>query len=321
MTQRFTPLSGKSLIVTGGTGFLGSAFVRYAIDAGADVQVVARSTADHWRLSAYRDRYRVLTTTIEGLAELSVDIAKDTILVHFAAAGVNQTDDDIVRMVDTNIVGTLSTLAFAKQNGARRFVLVGSSGEYGPGVHLSEDAALRPTAEYGATRASATMLARAYGKRRDIEVTVVRPFAVFGPFEAPYRLIPYAILSALRGVPIKISSGQQTRDYVYVDDVSAGIASACVIKEAGGEIFNLCTGIETSVRDAASLVAMLVDKRVEVDCGVIPQIPGEMWQTSGDPSRAHKVLGWSPRVELTTGLEETINWFRKTGLRLPIYTE
>jgi nucleoside-diphosphate-sugar epimerase len=314
-------LNGRNLIVTGGTGFLGSAFVRYALGEGANVQVVARSDSDHWRLQNFRDQYQILPTTIDGLANLCIDTAPETIMVHFAAAGVNQTDDDIERMVKTNVVGTLSALTFAERHGVTRFILAGTSGEYGPGVFLSEDAALRPTSEYGATRAGATMLARAFGARRSLDVTVVRPFAVFGPYEAPYRLIPYVILAALRGEPIQISSGQQTRDYVHVEDVSAGIARACVAERAGGEIINLCTGIETSVHDVAGMITTLVDKGVEIDAGAIPAIPGEMWKTSGDPSRAREILDWSPRFELNTVLLATIKWFRETGTKLPIYTE
>lgn len=319
MTPLFDGLSGQSLVVTGGTGFLGSAFVRHAVGAGARATVLSRASSDHWRLGEAKGRYLNVTTTLDKLAGSHLMLPSASVMVHFAAAGVNQSIDDVADAVATNVAGTASALMFARQHELRRFVLVGSSGEYGPGVSLVEDAALRPTSVYGATRASATLLARAFGTRHGLDVVVVRPFAVFGPYEAAYRLIPHTILSALRGQPIRISSGQQTRDYVHVDDISAGIARACVVEEAHGGTFNLCSGIETPVLEAARLVARLVGSDAQVEAGTVPAIPGEMWRTSGDPSRARGALGWSASTDLAAGLAQTIEWFRATGLSLPAY--
>ena len=321
MTTPLDAMGGSHLIVTGGTGFVGSAFVRHVIARGANVTLVCRASADHWRLAEVAGKYDRFTADLDALATLGVSLPANTVMVHCAAAGVNQSSDDLADMVATNVAGTANALAFAKRTGVSRFVLVGSSGEYGPGVGLLEDAPLRPTSEYGATRASATMIAQAFGARRGLDVVVVRPFAVFGQFEAAYRLIPHAILSALRGEPIRISSGHQTRDYVHVDNVSIGIARACVAPEARNGVFNLCTGIETTVLDAATIVANLVGSQGGVEAGAMPPIPGEMWRTSGDPAHARSVLGWEPALDFSAGLARTVEWFRQTGRSLPAYAQ
>lgn len=312
-------LTGASFVVTGGTGFLGSAFVRYAVRNGATVTIVARQAADHWRLQDVAGRYATVVSTLADLDRVALPGHTPATMVHFAAAGVSQTLNDVDQLVATNVAGTARALRFAVRTGVSRFVILGSSGEYGAGEGITEGAMLNPTSEYGATRAAATLLARAFGHRTGLAVAVVRPFAVYGPFEAPYRLIPYCILRGLRGKPLRISSGMQTRDYVHVDDVAEGIARVCTSDAAAHGIFNLCTGVQTSVRDAAELVSRLTGGRSRVESGARPPIPGEMWRTSGDATRAREMLGWVPRLDFEKGLTETIDWFRNGGAHLVPY--
>ena len=311
-------LAGAAIIVTGGTGFIGSAFVRHAVRAGAQVTVIARAAADHWRLAEVAGRYATLHASLAELEGIALPLGADA-FVHFAASGVNQSFDDVRELVRTNVEGTVQALEFALRGKVARFVQLGSSSEYGSGVRLQEDAALNPTSEYGATRAAATLVARAFGQRRELDVVVVRPFAVYGPFEAAYRLMPYCILQGLRGEPINISSGIQTRDYVHVDDVADGIARACWVPAARGSVFNLCSGVETSVLDAATLVSQLTGGAASVAAGAREAIAGEMWRTSGSPDRARAELGWMARHDFSGGIQSTIDWFRDIGRGLKSY--
>lgn len=320
MTNRDESLAGASILVTGGTGFVGSAFVRHAVTAGSRVTVVARPGADHWRLAPVTEQYVRWTGPLAQLAsDARLEEAAIRVVVHCAAAGVDQRFDDVAALVEANVVGTLHALEFAHRVAASRFVLIGTSGEYGPGERLDEDQPLRPTSEYGASRAAATMLARTFSDRRGLDVCVVRPFAVYGPYEAAYRLIPYCILGGLRGDSLEISSGVQTRDYVHVHDVAVGIGRACVANAARGGTFNLCTGIATAVRDAAVTVVALTGGRSLIEAGKRPTIPGEMWRTSGAPEHARNLLGWSAERSLASGLAETVAWFRQEGVNLPAY--
>ena len=316
MTTTSTGLSGHHVLVTGASGFLGSAFVRFAVRAGADVTALCRSSSSDWRLAEVAGQYRLLSAPLEAV---NLEPHPSTVMVHFAAAGVNQLSDDVADMVATNVVGTAHMLELARRHDVNRFVLVGTSAEYGSGVLLEETAPLRPTSEYGATRAAATLLAHAFGARRHLDVVVVRPFAVYGPYEAAYRLIPHAILNSLRAAPVRISSGRQTRDYVYVDDVCDGIARACMTEAARGGTFNLCTGVETSVLDIATRASELAGSLRPVEAGAVASVPGEMWRTTGNPALTHKVLNWRPTTDLGVGLAQTIEWFRSRGQHLPQY--
>ncbi|MES2125026.1 MAG: NAD(P)-dependent oxidoreductase [Gemmatimonadota bacterium] len=312
-------LPGTTILVTGGTGFVGSGFVRHAVEAGARVTVASRQGSDPWRLAGIAGRYVAWNGALASLRDERTGAGPVDVVVHFAASGVDQRFDDVRAMVDTNVVGTLEALEYASGCGARRFVMVGTSGEYGPGVGLEEHAPLRPTSEYGASRAAATLLARAFGERRGLDVVVVRPFAVFGPFEAAYRLVPYAILQGLAGKEIALSSGVQTRDYVHVDDVARGIAMACQASKVRGQVVNLCTGVETSVGDVATMLATLTGEQSTVAVGARPDMPGEMWRTTGSPALSLSLLGWTPRWQLAAGLADTVRWFQQTGVRLHQY--
>lgn len=313
-------LGGLRLLVTGGTGFLGSAFVRRAVGGNADVSVIAREASDHWRLTPVAGGYATITAPLTELDRLPADrVGRPDVMVHFAATGVDQSFDDVATLTATNVAGTVQALQLAQRLGVSRFVLVGTSGEYGPGARLGEDAPLRPTSEYGATRAAATLLAQAFGARRGLDVVVVRPFAVYGPYEAPYRLVPYCILRGLASKVMHISSGVQTRDYVHVDDVAEGIVRACKVASARGGIFNLCTGVETTVCDAAKLIAELTGGGSPIAAGSREAIAGEMWRTSGDPACAWSSLRWSPRWDLAAGFRHTVTWFREIGRMLPAY--
>jgi nucleoside-diphosphate-sugar epimerase len=310
-------LRGVRLLVTGATGFVGSAFARHAVEQGARVTIVTRAGSDAWRLAPVADRYDVVSANLPGLSDLA-DLPAFDVLVHAAAAGVNQRFDDVDELVSTNVGGTLAALKLAHTVRASRFVLLGSSGEYGPGVRLREDAPLRPSSEYGATRGAATLLARAFGARRHLDVVVVRPFAVFGPYEAAYRLVPYVVCRALSDRRIDISSGAQTRDYVFVDDVAEGIGRACVAPAAAGQVINLCSGRETAVRDLVASIVERTGTRSEVHAGARADIPGEMWRTTGDPEAAERLLDWRPSP-LEEALDRTIEWFRREATRLPEY--
>lgn len=211
-------------------------------------------------------------------------------------------------MIDSNVGGTLAALELAERLGVRRFVYVGSSGEYGPCTRAREDQVPAPNAEYGATKAAGWCLAHAFGRRTGLPVVSVRPFSVFGPFEAAYRLVPYCTLEALDNAPMKVTDGRQTRDFIFVDDVIDGIRVAAGSAQAVGGTFNLCTGISTSVREMVTTIRQVCGSAAEPSFGIAVAGATEMWTTSGDPTQAHRVLGWTAKHTMTEGLEKTRDW-------------
>lgn len=213
-------------------------------------------------------------------------------------------------MIQANVVGTYRALDIARRTGATRFVQMGTSGEYGPCQRADEEQLPRPTGNYGATKASATILARAFSQRYDLAVVILRPFAVYGPYESGYRLVPYSILRSLREAPVEISSGEQTRDYIHVHDVVQAAEAVAWHPRAPGQTFNLCWGAETAIKDIVTRIAALKGNSSPILFRTKPHIPGEMWKTSGNPRRASALLGWAPKTPLDDGLCAVIAWFK-----------
>jgi nucleoside-diphosphate-sugar epimerase len=290
----------ERVLVTGGAGFIGSHLVRRLLESGADVAATVRPGSDLWRLDGVLDWIEV-ASSIGPLPSADV-------VYHLAAAGVHP-DTDAATVVETNVLGTLRVIEHAQASGAGRFVYCGSCFEYGPGMGLSEDAPLRPVSEYGASKAAGSLLALAAGTAHSLPVTVVRPFTAYGPHEAAHRLVPSVIVDALDGGPIRVTSGGQSRDFVYVTDVVEGLVAA-TDPRAVGAVLNLCTGKATTVGDLASQVAALVGG-VEVLAGAVPDRAVEFPVLSGDPSRAADVLGWRAQTPLEDGLRRSIAWFEE----------
>ena len=302
-------ISGACALVTGASGFLGANLVRRLLDAGVQVVAVARPTTDCWRLREVEARIRLIRAELRDLPEAAGPTDVD-VVYHLASAGVDQRMHDVAKMVEANVSGTHAALISATRFGARRFVHAGSSGEYGPGRHLDEKSVLAPTSEYGATKAAATLLAHAYGSRTGLPVVTLRPFSVFGPWEAAYRLVPYCTLRALAREPLEMTAGLQTRDFVYVDDVMEAFVAAAEVEAAVGHAINLCTGRSTAVREVASRVVELCGAPASLMRPTRAIEATEMWTTSGSADRALSLLGWQARTPLDDGLRLTAEWFR-----------
>lgn len=307
-------LRGEPVLVTGGTGFLGARLVRHLVEAGARVSVVSRGPLTTGRLADLADRITVLRGDLRSLAaEPPPDWPVPRRVFHLGARGVDPAASDLDELIAVNVTATARLLEYATQWQVERFVQFGTCGEYGSCQHASEDAPLEPRSAYGATKAAATLLTQVAGRTRDLPVVVLRPFSVYGPGENPHRIVSATALRAMAGQAIPFTEGRQTRDFIYVDDVVAAALRAALIPVDRGTVFNLCTGIETSLRDLVQAVIREVGVPVEVHFGAVPPHPAELWHNCGNPARAHEGLRWAAQVPLGEGLHRTVAWLRHSA--------
>jgi nucleoside-diphosphate-sugar epimerase len=306
-------LQGKRVLVTGITGFIGSHLTERLVAEGAQVSAIGRRPVNElWKLHEARhevDYYQEQHWTRENLGRILRSI-RPAIIYHLAATGVIGSWLDAEEAVEFNVGATLALVQPLPEWEYERFVYLGTCYEYGhTPPPIREDAPLDPTSIYAASKAAAALFCQMYHRSFGWPVTIVRPFAIYGPRQNERALIPQVILHALRGQDFEMTPGEQGRDWVYVDDVVEGIIRASCENEAIGQTINLCTGEEHTVREVVGKVLDLMGNPVRAVVGARPYRPGEIWRLVGDNSRARKLLGWQPQVGLEEGLRKTIEWY------------
>ena len=309
MIQR--SLVGRTALVTGATGFIGSHVVRGLIAAGCRVSVLVRPESRLDRLHDVLDALEIVygdLASASSMAAIDASCAGD-LVVHLAAAGVGQQTVDERTLLDVNVGGTLHVLELARRGNATRLIHAGSCFEYGFGSRLREDAPLAPTAPYAISKAASWMLAHTYDQLSSVLAVTLRLFTPFGPFEDSRRLIAHTILCALQGRDVALTSGEQTRDFVFVGDVVEAFLCAAAAPRIEGETINVCTGRETRVIDLVRMTLHLMGDPVKPLPGAMPSRAHEAWRMSGDARKARELLGWEARTPLEEGLRQTIQWF------------
>lgn len=314
------------VLVTGGAGFIGSHTVDRLVDAGCQVVVLddfstgrlanlAPSTGDR-RIEIVKAS--VAEDLFEPLAVVTRHAGFDTI-VHLAAqTAVTRSIEDPLGDIRVNYAGTVRVLEYARRTKVKKVVFASSSAVYGNDVDLPvpEEAATRPRSPYGVNKLGSERFLDCYASIWGLRWTAFRFFNVYGPRQdpsSPYSgVISILAREALAGEPLTIDGdGEQTRDFVFVDDVARAVADASLKDLGDRTIVNLGTGTETSINDLARLLLQLSGAKSELRHGQ-PR-PGDIRRSVARIERARRVLGFEPTVSLRDGLQETLHWIRRSG--------
>ncbi|WP_406260664.1 dTDP-glucose 4,6-dehydratase [Streptomyces nigra] len=308
-----------NLLVTGAAGFIGSAYVRALLARrSADaphVTVLDKLTyagsrdnlpADHPRLTFVRGDIRDAALVDKLMAEAGQ-------VVHFAAEShVDRSITGAGDFVLTNVVGTQVLLDAALRHGVGPFVHISTDEVYGSLATGSarEDDPLRPSSPYSASKASADLLALSYHRTHGLDVRVTRCSNNYGPRQFPEKVIPRFVTRLLDGHPVPLyGDGRHVRDWLHVDDHCHGVE---LVRTRGrsGETYNIGGGTELSNKE---LTALLLDA-----CGAgwdrvehVEDRKGHDLRYSVDWTKARTELGYRPRRDFTTGLAETVAWYRE----------
>ena len=291
--------------VTGASGFIGRALVDRLRASGCSVLAVGRAGSalpdDVQQLRVDTFSPTALRTALRGR---SFDI-----LFHLAAYGVDPEDRDADTMQAVNVAATGALVEAAAACGARGVVYAGSCAEYAGGDEpIVENAPLTTTNIYGASKAAGGMWGAALAARAKLPFCWLRLFGVYGPGEAPYRLVPYVIARLGRSESVDLTPGAQLRDLMYIDDVVTGLMRAADMtqKSLPGP-FNLCTGTAVAIRDVALAVAAAVKQpQTLLAFGARPYRPDEAMSIVGAPERFRQASGFAPAVGLAEGIRRMV---------------
>jgi UDP-glucose 4-epimerase len=308
------------VVVTGGAGFLGSHVVRQLLDAGRRVVVLddfSNGKRMHLEGLESRGSLRVIAGDIVRIDDVRRAFAGCRTAIHLAVLDLRQSIRD-PRRVNTVIVdGTLNCLDVAREAGMDLFVNCSSSEAYGTAhrVPMDEDHPLNPETPYAAAKVAQDMYVGSYGRTYGLPWVTVRPFNMYGPNShwqgARGELIPKMIVRAMNGKPlILFGSGEQTRDFVYVEDAARAILAVAASDKGRGRCFNISTGVDTSVRRIAELICAGFGLDPAAAIQTQPGRPGDVMRHCGDGTRLRETFGFVPGTRIEEGLRRTAEWFR-----------
>ena len=301
-------------VLTGATGFVGSNLVRRLVRDGHDVHVLVRPQSSHWRLTGLEDRihwHTVDLTDADAMRAVLKAIAPRWVF-HLAVHGAYAWQVDMQAMVRTNILGTLTVAEASIAAGAEVIVNTGSSSEYGFKDHPpTESEAAMPNSAYAATKFAATLLLGELARRRDVPISTLRLYSVYGPFEEPARLIPTLLTCGIEGRLPELADPRIARDFVFVDDVmDAFVRVAESPPSSRDAIFNVGTGTQTTIGEIVSMARDMFEIAEQPLWGSFPNRDWDTHTWLSDSTQIRVQLSWSPRVGLWQGLHRFAAWLR-----------
>jgi UDP-glucose 4-epimerase len=306
------------VLVTGGAGFIGSNVVDRFVSLGHEVAVLDDlSSGFREFVNPHARFYQASVTDRAAVERCFTEFRPELVDHHAAQIDVRRSVSDPVLDATINILGGLELLLACTRHGVRKFVYASTGGAlYGEGRQLpaTEDHPVNPEAPYGASKHTLEHYLYLWKLLHGLEYTVLRYPNVYGPRQNPHgeagvnAIFIGLILQGRR--PKIFGTGEQVRDYLYVDDVVA--ANVIALERGDGEMVNLGTGVGTSVLD----IVRELNAILGTDLQPIHEAarPGEIQRIYLDASRARSVLGWTPRVSFREGLRRTVEWSRHNPL-------
>ncbi len=308
-------LKNKRVMVTGGGGFIPSHLVKRLLRSEAKVFVLTKynSIFDNIRLSNIWNDIEICEGDLRNTDSLKqIKEIKPEIIYHMAA--YNHVGDSFFHVSEAlNCNSNASANILECYKGYRKFIYMSTSEVYGfqKAVPFHESMVPFPTSPYAVGKYSGELYAKMMHHVYKLPVTVLRPFNTFGPYQSPKAVIGEIIIKCLKGENIVATEGKQTREFNYVENIIDGLIAAAESESSIGEVINISSGNEISIKNLILLVHKLSESTSELQIGALPYRPTEIWRMCGDNSKAKKLLQWYPKISFEEGLKTTIQWYRE----------
>lgn len=316
----------KQVLVTGAGGFIGSHLAERLAQAGAKTRCLVHYNA-LGRLGWLEDSpaqaaLEILPGDITDPDSARQAVRGIEVVFHLAALiAIPYSYHAPYSYVRTNVEGTLNLLQAARHQGLERFVHTSTSEVYGTAHYVPIDEAhpLQGQSPYSASKIGADKMVEAFGCSFSLPITIVRPFNTFGPRQSTRAIIPTIVTQCLRGNAIKLGNLHPTRDLNFVSNTVDAFLLAAASPQAVGRTVHFGSGREISIGDLAQTIARLMNQTIHLETENARLRPqnSEVERLLANNTLARDLLGWTPKVDLEAGLEQTIHWISHNLARYP----
>ncbi len=317
----------KTVLVTGGCGFIGSNYVKYLMKNHPDYRILVldsltyagsiENLPEEFRLDE-NDNYVFWYGDVRNAELVNTLVGESDAVVHFAAeTHVTRSIYDNKLFYETDVLGThtIANAVLKAGKNIQKFIHISTSEVYGTaiGPTMTEEHPLNPMSPYASAKCGADRLVYSYYQTYQIPAVIVRPFNNYGPFQHLEKVVPRFITSILLDEPLPVhGDGMSARDFIYVEDTCSAIDTILHSPDdkVVGEVFNVSSGEDRTILSIAKDLLKIFKGPDESSLDFIQERPGQVIRHTGDNSKIKKVLGWSPAYNWEQGLAETINWYK-----------
>ena len=313
-------MNQKNVLVTGGAGFIGSNLVKELLRTGNNVTVIDNFSSGYLCNLETHPSLKVIECDVREKEKVEEAMQGIEVVFHLAASVGNKRSIDFpVTDAEINVIGTIHVLEAARKLGVRKIVTSSSAGIFGElkTLPIKEDHAIEPDTPYGCTKLCEEKLCLSYSRLYDIEAVCLRYFNVYGSnqrFDAYGNVIPIFVFRMLRNEPLTIyGDGEQTRDFVHVNDVvQANIKAAEATGVSGA--FNIASGKNITINTLVEMITHGIDAAKIVH---VAERPGDVRHSLADISLANEKFNYVPSVDLRNGIKEYIDWAKSSLVEKP----
>ncbi|HEX8949592.1 MAG TPA: GDP-mannose 4,6-dehydratase [Dissulfurispiraceae bacterium] len=317
----------KTILVTGGAGFIGSNFVRHiygkypgyriivldALTYAGNVENLPVNINEH-----NGDRCVFWYGNVRNAELVDTLMSQSDIVVHFAAeTHVTRSIYDNFLFFETDVLGTqtIANSVLKYRDRIERFIHISTSEVYGTAgkALMDEDHPLMPMSPYASAKAGADRLVYSYWATYEIPAVIIRPFNNYGPYQHLEKAVPRFITSCILDEPIRVhGDGSAARDYVFVEDVCRAVDMImhADTRKVNGEVFNVASAVHRPILSIARDVVRMMGKDESI-ITFVGDRPGQVFRHTGDIGKIKDAFGWQPEVAWEQGLERTMKWYRE----------
>tara|TARA_B100001059_G_scaffold235429_1_gene281016 strand:- start:4035 stop:5033 length:999 start_codon:yes stop_codon:yes gene_type:complete len=317
----------KKILITGGTGFIGSHLAEFFAKKKYKVTVFDRYNPNYnlgWLSeSEYKKKIKFIFGDVRDYDSVFNALKKQDIVLHLAALiGIPYSYISPLAYIKTNFEGTYNVLESSKHLKIKKIFITSTSEVYGSAqyIPMDEKHPLVPQSPYSASKIAADNLALSYFYSFNLPVNIIRPFNTFGPRQSERAIIPTIInqiINKNKKKEIDLGNINPTRDFNFIDDICVGFYKAVISKLKPGSILNLCTGYDISIKSVVEIISKSMDSKVKIKITKVRRRPdkSEVQRLCGSNKKAKKLINWKPVYIREKGfknaISKTINWYKK----------